>query len=194
VDLKRNTLKASAGHELVSATNGEFTVKSSRYPFCTCAVGQSLGNVKPPYPSCGLPAGKETDSIRAALALTKFDEELNRFMLVVKNARVANYTVAWGAETKTFTGAQLREGINLAAEFAANPFTDAFVRVDAAVAAKQAYETKQIKQIFHGTEARTTWPLPSSAREGARTVGGCHQGGVHTRHSHATYCGSEVNR
>jgi len=35
-------------------------------------------------PVAGLPAGKETDSIRAALALTKFDEELNRFMLVVK--------------------------------------------------------------------------------------------------------------
>ena len=35
-----------------------------------------------------------------------------------------------------------------------NPFTDAFARVDTAVAAKQAYETKQIKQIFHGEEGK----------------------------------------
>jgi lysophospholipase L1-like esterase len=154
VDLKRHTLKATAGHELVSAANGEFTIRSERYPFCACNVGFAAKPTNPPYPDCNLAAGKETDSLRAALALTKFDDELNRFLLVVKNARAANYTVTWGAETKAFTGAQLRQGINLAAEFPANPFTEAFARVDAAVAAKQAYETKQIKQIFHGEEGK----------------------------------------
>lgn len=37
----------------------------------------------------------------------------------------------------------------VAADFDVNPFSDAFNKVDKAVAAKQAYETKQIKQIFH---------------------------------------------
>jgi hypothetical protein len=35
-----------------------------------------------------------------------------------------------------------------------NPFCDAFKKVDDAVAAKQAYETKQIKQVFHSPEAQ----------------------------------------
>jgi len=39
--------------------------------------------------------------------------------------------------------------VNLADEFAVNPFSDPFKKVDAAVIAKQNYETKQIKQIFH---------------------------------------------
>lgn len=150
VDLKRDTLQTSAGHELVSANNGEFTIKSSRYPFCA----RAMGDAPAPYLDCNLASGKETDSLCAALALTKFNEELNRFLFVVKNARAANYAVTWGAKTKMFTGAQLHRGINLAAEFAANPFTEAFARVDAAVAAKQAYETKQIKQIFHGDEGK----------------------------------------
>src|SRR5207249_4630491 len=35
-------------------------------------------------------------------------------------------------------------------EFVPNPFSEAFAAVDKAVAMKQAYETKQIKTIFHG--------------------------------------------
>ena len=33
-----------------------------------------------------------------------------------------------------------------------NPFSGAFHRVDEAVAAKQAYETRQVKMLFHGPE------------------------------------------
>ena len=39
--------------------------------------------------------------------------------------------------------------MNLAEDFVHNPFLEAFQKVDAAVAAKQTYETKQIKSIFH---------------------------------------------
>ncbi len=42
----------------------------------------------------------------------------------------------------------MENGINLAEEFPHNPFTDAFARVDAAVAAKQAFETDEIKNQF----------------------------------------------
>jgi len=154
VDLKRNSLKPSTGHELVSAANGEFVLKSSRYPFVGCAQPAEGEKTKPPFPACAPEPGKETDSIRAALALTKFDDELNRLTLVVKNAPAGNYRVTWGGNSKEFSAQQLRKGINLAAEFPVNPFSEAFARVDAVVAAKQSFETKQIKQIFHGDEGK----------------------------------------
>ena len=44
--------------------------------------------------------------------------------------------------------------MNLAADFVDNPFCESFQRVDEAVKAKQDYETKQIKQVFHSQEAQ----------------------------------------
>jgi hypothetical protein len=75
-------------------------------------------------------------------------------MLVGKRGHASSYQVTWGAETKTFSAEQLAAGINLAEAFPCNPFCGAFARVDAAVAAKQAYETKQIKELFRQPEAR----------------------------------------
>jgi len=61
--------------------------------------------------------------------------------------------VTWGAETKQFTGAQLRKGINLATEFPANPFTDAFARVTPPwLRSKIRNEADQT--IFHGEEGK----------------------------------------
>ncbi len=40
--------------------------------------------------------------------------------------------------------------IRLADRFEKNPFSPYFDKLDAAVLAKQTYETKQVKQIFHG--------------------------------------------
>ena len=155
VDLQGNTLTASRGHELVSAAGGAFTVRSARYPFCPCnGAGAGSEAAKPGYPACDMAAGNETASIRAALALIPFDQELNRFRLIAKHGKAASYRVTWGDTSKTFTAEQLRRGINLAAEFPANPFNEAFARVAAAVAAKQAFETKQIKQVFHGPEGK----------------------------------------
>lgn len=48
----------------------------------------------------------------------------------------------------------MKHGVNLAADFPVNPFSEAFNRVDEAVAKKQAYETKQIKQLFHGDSGK----------------------------------------
>jgi len=60
--------------------------------------------------------------------------------------------VTWGAESKSFSAEQLLKGINLAEEFGNNPFSDAFKRVDEAVAAKQAFETTEIKKKFHSKD------------------------------------------
>lgn len=136
VDLKSANATATGGHKIDKVENGTATITSTRYPFC--ATGETNSD----------------NSIRSGMTLVPFNEDLNRLTLVVKNADAPNYKVTWGTEARTYTGAQLSKGINLAADFAKNPFSDAFKKVDDAVGAKQSYETKQIKQIFHGEEGK----------------------------------------
>lgn len=130
VDYASGQATATAGHEVVGSKPGELTIESTRYPIC--ATGD---------PS-------KDDNIRAGMALVPFHEQLNRLMLVVKNAP-ARAKVTWGAETRSYPAAQLAQGVNLAADFENNPFSGAFKLVQDAVLIKQAYETKQVKQIFH---------------------------------------------
>jgi lysophospholipase L1-like esterase len=137
VDLRTGSATVSAGHELLGSGKGELQVRSRRYPFCAPA-----GDLAKP------------DNIRSGMALVPFNAELNRLMLVAKNASAKSYRVTWGTETRTYTAQQLVKGINLANDFATNPFSAAFGKVDAAVAAKQAFETKQVKQLFHGEDGR----------------------------------------
>src|SRR4051812_33715029 len=66
VDLKSGNATASKGHEVVSAKNGEVEIQSTRYPFC--ATGD-LNSDK---------------SIRSAMTLIPFNQELNRLTLKVK--------------------------------------------------------------------------------------------------------------
>jgi hypothetical protein len=152
-DLKNGKVEVSSGHELVSARDGEFTIRSSRYPFCACVPeGQAAAS----YPVCETDDPTKDNSIRSAMTLIPFNQDLNRLILKVKNVKSSrSYKVAWGNQTKTFTGSQLARGINLAAEFPCNPFCEAFAKVDAAVAAKQAYETRQIKSAFRSPEAKS---------------------------------------
>ena len=88
------------------------------------------------------------------MSLVPFNQELNRFLLVAKNGTANRYRVTWGDTSKSFSAAQLSAGVNLADEFVTNPFSAAFAKVDGAVAAKQEYETRQIKVMFHGPEAK----------------------------------------
>jgi lysophospholipase L1-like esterase len=150
VDLKSNKMKVSKGHEVVSQKDGEFTIKSSRYPFCGC-IPETNG--PPTYPVCDRDDIKKDGSIRSGMTLVPFNQDLNRLTLVVKNGK-GSYRVVWGSEGKTFTAEQLAHGINLAEEFVNTPFGEAFAKVDSAVAAKQAFETKQIKQLFRSPGAK----------------------------------------
>ena len=153
VDVKKNKMITSPGHVLVSAKDGEFTIKSSRYPFCACVRADQAAAS---YPVCEKDDPAKDNSIRSAMTLIPFNQELNRLTLKANNVKTArSYKVTWGSESKTFTGYQLERGINLAAEFPCNPFCEAFAKVDAAVAVKQAYETKQIKQAFRSPEVKT---------------------------------------
>lgn len=154
VDLKKNRMKASRGHEVISSKDGEFEIRSSSYPFCSC---EPEGTAVKNYPACDKDDISKDNSIRSGMTLVPFNEDLNRLSLIIKNPKAAQYQITWGTESKTFPAAQLEHGINLAAEFPSNPFTEAFARVDAAVAAKQAFETKEIKQDFrpHGVKNPT---------------------------------------
>ena len=147
VDLKKHTTVVSKGHALVLVVKSplvggsknqatEVTIKSSRYPFC------ATGDVK------------LDNNIRSAMTLAPFNQELNRLMLVAKNGKAKSYRVTWGTESKTYSAAQLAKGVNLADEFVINPFSEAFAKVDAAVATKQNYETQQIKGAFRSPEAK----------------------------------------
>lgn len=136
VDLSAGKAEASAGHTVESFKDSELSVTSTRYPFC--ATGETNSD----------------NSIRSGMELVPFNQELNRFMLVVKGGTAAKYRVAWGTEIRRYSAEQLAQGVNLAADFAVNPFSEAFNRVDEAVKAKQEFETTQIKRVFHGEEGR----------------------------------------
>ncbi|MGA2177581.1 MAG: SGNH/GDSL hydrolase family protein [Verrucomicrobiota bacterium] len=136
VDLARKKASVSEGHELVSFQDGALTIKSARYPFC--AAG----------------AADNDDSVRSGMALVPFNQEFNRLMLRVKGGKAKSYQITWGAVSRNYSAGQLTRGVNLAADFEVNAFSDAFAAVDEAVARKQAYETKQVKELFHGKEGK----------------------------------------
>jgi hypothetical protein len=102
------------------------------------------------------------------MTLVPFNRELNRFLLVVRHAPSDRYTVTWGETSKTYSAEELAQGINLAADFETSPFSAAFQRVDEAVAKKQAYETRQIKDLFHGPEGRADMAMTAALTEKAR--------------------------
>jgi lysophospholipase L1-like esterase len=137
IDLTSGRAKATAGHRILGARDGVVRIRSVRYPFCAPSADPA-----------------KDGSIRAGMALVPFNQELNRMTLHLSGATGASYDVTWGDATRTYTGAELAQGVNLAADFPSNPFDQAFARLDAAVAAKQAYETRQIKQLFHGDEGQ----------------------------------------
>ena len=136
VDLRSGRATASSGHTVDGFTNNTLTLTSSHYPFC--ATG---------------PLDKD-NSIRSGMTLVPFNAELNRLKLVVTGGAAENYAVTWGDETHDYSAAQLAVGVNLAEDFEVNPFSAAFAKVDAAVADKQKYETRQIKELFHGPEGK----------------------------------------
>lgn len=145
VDLKNGKAKASKGHKVDSTSDvvdlgtpsvSRVTITSSRYPFC--AAGAT--NVH--------------TTIRSGMTVVPFNQDLNRFILIVKNGRNQKYKVTWGEESHSYTADQLKKGVNLANDFQVNPFSAPFKAVDEAVAKKQAFETKQIKEMFHGAAGK----------------------------------------
>ncbi|HJV33184.1 MAG TPA: SGNH/GDSL hydrolase family protein [Patescibacteria group bacterium] len=130
VDLK-GAATASEGHKVLGSEAGKVELESSKYPFCF--VGDE----------------KSAAGTRSMLPYVPFNADLNRFTLVVKNLDGAKAKVTWGAASKTFAKEDLEKGINLAAEFAENPFAEPFRKLDAMVFAKQQLETGMIKSVIN---------------------------------------------
>lgn len=151
VDLQANTATATSGHTINSFADNTINLTSTKYPFC--AEGDTNSD----------------DSIRSGATLVPFFQDLSRFDLIVTHAPAASYQVIWGDVTNIYTAAQLDNGVNLAQDFVKNPFSDAFAKVDDAVKAKQSYETKQIKNIFHGDEGKADINKAVADTEAVRT-------------------------
>lgn len=134
VDLAAGKGEASDGHKVLSAKDGTVEIESSRYPFCFY----------------GDP--KTTNSTRGVLEFLPFNQDLNRFTLVVTGA-TGKTKVTWGKESKTFDAGQLAKGINLAAEFLDNPFSEPFMAAHKAVRKQQDFETPMIKTWVHNLPA-----------------------------------------
>jgi lysophospholipase L1-like esterase len=151
LDMADGKATASEGHRIVASQAGRVDVESRRYPFCAAGPVDNDG------------------SIRAGMALVPFNAELNRLVLVVRNAPAGSYSVTWGQTSKSYTAEQLAAGVNLAADFETNPFSEAFKAVDEAVAKKQSYETRQIKDLFHGPEGHADMTMTADLTEKVRT-------------------------
>ena len=133
LDLASNKATATDGHKVLGFAGGSAEIESSRYPFCF------FGDPK------------TTGATTGIIEFFPFNDDLNRFTLVVHGVPAgAQATVTWGEAHKQFTGAQLEKGINLAAEFAeGNPFSGAFQKVEGQVANQQGMETNLVKNLLH---------------------------------------------
>jgi hypothetical protein len=131
VDQGSGKATGTEGHEVLSSGEGKVEIKSSRYPFCLS----------------GDPANPASTS--GVAEFFPFNQDLNRFMLVVKNAPAGKLKVTWGSVSKEFSTDDLEKGVNLAAEFLENPFSKPFADAGAAIKKQQEFETPAIKGALH---------------------------------------------
>ena len=156
VDLAANKAEATEGHKVLSFNDGQLEIESSRYPFCFY----------------GDP--NRTDSTRGVLKFLPFNQDLNRFMLVVKGGG-GKVRVTWGDSSKEFDARQLDEGVNLAEEFLSNPFADPFRRVEEEIQRKQELETPLVKRTINEIPGVAKWspaardPLERAAEAGIQS-------------------------
>jgi lysophospholipase L1-like esterase len=130
VDLKANQADATEGHKVVSCRDGVVELESTRYPFCFYG--------DPAQPS----------ATRGILEFLPFNQDLNRLTLVVKEP-AGRYKVTWGKSSKEFSAEQLSGGVNLAAEFVDNPFSEPFQQVENVIRGQQSFETPLVKSLLH---------------------------------------------
>jgi hypothetical protein len=131
LDLAANHADATAGHKVLGFADNTAEIESTRYPFCF------YGDPASPSSTTGV------------LEFLPFNQDLNRLTLVVKGLTSAKATVTWGKQSKEFAAADLAKGINLAAEFLDNPFSEPFKKVQDQIAKQQKEEVALIKVLLH---------------------------------------------
>ncbi|HLX65301.1 MAG TPA: SGNH/GDSL hydrolase family protein [Planctomycetota bacterium] len=130
VDMK-GSAQATDGHKVLSSADGKTELESTRYAFCFSGDEKSAGGT------------------RSILPFVPFNQDLNRFVLIVKNLDGDKAKVTWGSESQSFSKTELEKGVNLTEHFFNNPFMPAFNNLERAVAVKQNYETGMIKQSIN---------------------------------------------
>jgi hypothetical protein len=134
VDLDTQKADATPGTKVLSMANDTVNLECTRYPFCFNG-----------HPT-------DTDGSNASvLPFVPFNEELNRYMLVVKGLNPGGKVkVQWGGYPAVeFSNDDLAKGVNLAAAFAYdNPFHGQFFKVDHDVLTQQAFEERLVQGIM----------------------------------------------
>jgi len=131
VDLQAGKAEATDGHKVLSFKDGVLEIESSRYPFCFYGDPNTTG------------------STRGIIEFFPFNEELNRLKLVVRNPGGEKVQVTWGSVSKVFPASDLAKGVNLAAEFLDNPFSEPFRKVEDKIAQQQGMEVSLVKNLMH---------------------------------------------
>lgn len=133
LDAGTGNASATEGHEILSVKDGTVNLSSTKYPFCFFGAVED-------------PAGT-----RGMLDFISFNQDLNRFRLVVKNAHASRLKVTWGEQAKEFTAEELANGINLAEEFLENPFCESFRAAGETIREMQKMDSYLVKDFLHWT-------------------------------------------
>jgi hypothetical protein len=99
--------------------NNTLTIETSLFPFYYSRWGAPVPDIRKCFP---------------------FDDELNRYILTVKNVHCAHVKVTWGYESHDFSAQDLAAGINLPKEFSNTPFSSLFNIVTHSVYDRQQQE------------------------------------------------------
>lgn len=125
-DWTASSATADANQTIRGMKDGVIDVESRRYPFFLAPGEKSPREMSEYFP---------------------FNDELNRYMLVVENAP-AKARVTWGDASREYTAEELGRGVNLAADFPDGPFTGPFTNLVAKIQERQAYETVACKSAI----------------------------------------------
>ena len=97
--------EATQGHRIVSVEPGKIVVESSRYPFCFFNGTKDADRQDAPPQSQF--AGNWHYGDAAILPFVPFNQELNRYLLIVRNLGSAKAKITWGDQSREFTAAEL---------------------------------------------------------------------------------------
>lgn len=133
VDFATKTATCDPAQKVLAMEGGTVRLESTRYPFY-------LAGAPRPASQWGM------------AQCMPFNEDLNRYLLVVRNAP-DKAKVTWGATSREYAKAELEKGVNLAADFIDHPLKAPFEKVLGSVKVQQAYETTAVKTFL--TSLRT---------------------------------------
>jgi len=143
----------NTGHKILASSPGAVEIESAKYPFCFF----------------GDPA--KPDGTRSIVPFIPFNDDLNRFTVIVKNLATPKARLDWSGKQKVFTKEQLEKGINLIVEFDGTPFDGPFFETDKLIAQKQEFQTGMVKGVISNQrQARQLLPGDQAADDALATI------------------------